>query len=164
MKRNLKLEQHYKQPPEVVWKALTDPALVGRWLMPMEGFRPRKGTRFQLRSPQMMSSWNGVVDCEVLEAEAPRKLVYTFRGQGMDGKPNEDFSTTTVTWTLEPTRTAGGGTVLRLEHTGFEGFKSVLLSFMMGMGWKKKLRDDVADLVEELASDAGAAKKRSSKR
>lgn len=157
MKRDLKLEQFYKEPQDVVWKALTEPALVGRWLMPMEGFRPRKGTRFQFRSPRMMASWNGVVDCEVLDAEAPRKLVYTWRGQGMDGKPNEDFSATTVTWTLEPTRTAGGGTVLRLEHTGFEGLKSVLLSFMMGMDWKKKLRADVADLVQELGASAAAA-------
>jgi len=38
----------------------------------------------------------------------------------------------------------------------------VLLSFMMGMGWKQKLRADVADVVEELAaSGAGAAKKSS---
>jgi uncharacterized protein YndB with AHSA1/START domain len=158
MKRDLKLEQFYKQPQEVVWKALTDPALVGRWLMPVEGFKPRKGTRFQFRSSQMAANWNGVVDCEVLETEAPRKLVYTWRGQNMDGQPG-DFSATTVTWTLEPTRTAGGGTVLRLEHTGFEGFKSVLLSFMLGFGWKKKLRDDVADLVEALASEAGTPKK-----
>lgn len=159
MKRDLKLEQFYKQPQELVWKALTDPALVGRWLMPVEGFKPRKGTRFQFRSPQMGAGWNGVVDCEVLEAEAPRKLIYSWRGQNMDGQPNTDFSATTVTWTLEPTRTAGGGTVLRLEHTGFEGLKSLLLSFVLGMGWKKKLRDDVADIVEALATEAAAPKK-----
>ena len=162
MKRDVKLEQTYPQPVDAVWKALTDPAQVGRWLMPMEGFKPRKGTRFQFRSPRMMASWNGVVDCEVLDAEAPRKLVYTWRGQGMDGQPNADFSATTVTWTLEPG--ADGGTKLRLEHSGFTGIKSVLLSFMMGMDWKKKLRADVADLVEELAQDTAAPKKKSRKR
>ena len=163
MKRDVKLEQFYKQPADVVWKAVTNPELVGQWLMPMQGFKPKKGTRFQFRSPQMAAGWNGVVDCEVLEVEAPRKLVYSWRGQGMDGKPHDDFSPTTVTWTLEPTRTAGGGTVLRMEHTGFQGFKSVLLSFLLGMGWKKKLRDDVAQLVEELASGAGGSAKSSAR-
>lgn len=149
MKRDVKLEQFYKQSADVVWKALTDPKLVGRWLMAPHDFRPRKGTRFQFRSPQTAPGWNGVVDCEVLEVEAPRKLVYSWRGQDPHGDPNP-FSFSTVAWTLEPSRTAGGGTVLRLEHTGFEGFKGVLLSVVMGMGWKKKLRDDVALLVEEL--------------
>ncbi len=157
MKRDVKLEHTYPQPVDTVWKVMTDPARVSQWLMPMEGFKPRKGTRFQFRSPQMGAGWNGVVDCEVLDVEAPRKLVYSWRGQGMDGQPGE-FSMTTVTLTLEPTE--AGGTKLRLEHTGFEGFKSILLSFVMGMGWKKKLRDDVADHAEALTSEAGAPKKK----
>ena len=85
MKRDVKLEQFYKQPADVVWKALTDPKLVGRWLMPLHDFRTRKGTRFQFRSPQKAPGWNGVVDCEVLEVEAPRKLVYSWKGQDDHG-------------------------------------------------------------------------------
>lgn len=162
MKRDVKLEQTYPQPVDTVWKAMTDPARVGQWLMPVEGFKPRKGTRFQFRSPRMVASWNGVVDCEVLEAEAPRKLVYSWRGQDMDGQPHPTFSPTTVTWTLEPLD--GGGTKLRLEHTGFEGMKSILLSFVLGMGWKKMLRDDVADIAEALASEASAPKQKASKK
>jgi uncharacterized protein YndB with AHSA1/START domain len=150
MKRDVKLEQFYHHPMDAVWKGLTDPALVGQWLMPMHGFKPKVGTRFQFRFPKASPGWNGVVDCEVLEVEPGRKLVYSWRGQGNDGEPT-DFSKSTVAWTLEPTRTAGGGTVLRLEHAGFAGLKGVLLSFMMGMGWKKKLRDDLVDLVAGVA-------------
>ncbi len=32
-----------------------------------------------------------------------------------------------------------GGTTLKLDHTGFKGFKLVLVSFIMGMGWKKSV-------------------------
>jgi len=49
----------------------------------------------------------------------------------------------TLAWTLEA---RDGGTRLRLEHTGFQGVGGVLLSFMMGSWWKKKLHTTVVDI------------------
>ena len=92
-------------------------------------FEPRVGHKFQFRAkPQ--PGWNGITVCEVTEVKAPKRLAYTWNN-------TEGTLQTVVRWTLEP---QGAGTKLVLEHDGFEGFKHVLLSFMMGSGWKRMLR------------------------
>ena len=125
MKRNLRFENVYPHPVEKVWRALTDPEALGEWLMKND-FKPELGHKFQFRAdPQR--GWDGVVDCEVLEIDEPRRLAYSWRGGNLDTK---------VTYTLEA---VGNDTRLILEHTGFTGMKGVMVSFMLGMGWKKKL-------------------------
>ncbi|HXE74390.1 MAG TPA: SRPBCC domain-containing protein [Candidatus Xenobia bacterium] len=122
MKRDLSFEAFYPHPPEKVWRALTDREAIQQWLME-NTFEPRVGHKFQFRAkPQ--PGWSGIVDCEVLEFDPPRRLSYTWKNESLDTK---------VTWILEP---APGGTRVRLEHTGFKGFKPVLISFMLGGGWK----------------------------
>jgi uncharacterized protein YndB with AHSA1/START domain len=92
-------------PPEKVWRALTDPALVSKWLMATD-IGAERGRKFTFKS-QPTPWWNGVVDCEVLEVERNQRLRYTWRAPPLD---------TVVTWTL--TKTASG-TRLALEHQGF---------------------------------------------
>jgi uncharacterized protein YndB with AHSA1/START domain len=134
MKRDLRIERTYAHSPERVWRALTDPRALAEWLMAND-FEARVGHTFQFRD-RPRGPWDGIVHCEVVECEAPRRLAYTWRGNtGLD---------TRVTWTLEP---AGAGTRLTLEHTGFEGFGEVLLSFMMGAGWKKMLRKKLEGVI-----------------
>jgi hypothetical protein len=48
---------------------------------------------------------------------------------------------TVVRWTLHA---EGGGTRLVLDHTGFSGLRGLLLSFMLGAGWKKMMRTRLA--------------------
>lgn len=54
---------------------------------------------------------------------------------------------TTVTWTLTP---GDGGTHLLLEHTGFTGLSDAAVSFILGYGWQKFLRNLPA-LLDRLA-------------
>jgi len=125
MKRDLKFEMVYPHPPERVWRALTDSRALAQWLMPND-FAPQLGHEFEFHSkPQ--PGWDGVARCKVIEIEPPRRLAYTWKGGSID---------TVVTFTLEP---VPEGTRLCLEHTGFRGMKAVMVSFVMGSGWKSKI-------------------------
>jgi len=138
MKRDITLECTYDSTPDEVWTALTDPAALSEWLMPVEGFAPQVGQRFLFRT-KPMPGWDGTVACEMLEVDRPRRLAYTWKGGG------NSIPATTVTWILEPTPE---GTRVRLEHTGFSTVPGVLLSFVMGRGWvdilQRRLRDVLA--------------------
>lgn len=134
MKRDLRFQVFYPHPPEKVWKALTDSKLIAKWLMEND-FQPIVGHKFQFKTaPQ--PGFDGIVKCEVLEVDEPHRLSYSWKGGGMD---------TTVTFTLEP---VGEGTRLTLEHTGFTGLKGMMVSFILGSGWKKKiLRKNLLEIV-----------------
>ena len=58
-------------PPEKVWRALTDSAVLASWLMPND-FQPRIGHRFTFRTePVPTHGFDGIVHCEVLELVPP---------------------------------------------------------------------------------------------
>ena len=135
MKRDLHFEETYPFPPERVWRALTDSAAIGDWLMPND-FKPVVGHKFQFRAkPQ--PGWDGIVTCEVIEVEPPRSLAYTWTSNaGLD---------TVVRYTLVP---VAGGTRLTLDHTGFRGAKALMISFMMGSGWKGIVHKHIRAVVE----------------
>lgn len=109
--RSLVLEREVPYPPEKVWRALTEGALMAEWLM-QNDFQPVVGHRFNFRAPPM-PQWNGVVDCEVLAVEPQRRLAYSWNASGAEAAAG---LTTVVTWTLTPTRS---GVLLRLEQSGF---------------------------------------------
>jgi uncharacterized protein YndB with AHSA1/START domain len=142
MKRDVTLECFYESTTDEVWTALTDPDAISEWLMPVEGFAPQVGQRFLFRA-KPMPGWDGTVACEVLEVDRPRRLAYTWKGGG------NAIPATTMTWILEP---APGGTLLRLEHTGFTTLPGVLLSFVMGRGWVDILRRRLKNMVEPTAA------------
>jgi uncharacterized protein YndB with AHSA1/START domain len=106
VKLDVDLDEYLAAPPEKVWKALTDPALLARWLMPND-FEPRVGKRFTF-FPDCPASWEGNVACEVLELVAGERMVWSWQTKGMD-RP------TRVAFELSP---RGAGTRLRLRHTG----------------------------------------------
>lgn len=125
MTRDLKFQAYYEQPRERVWAALTNREAIAAWLMPND-FQPRLGHRFQFRT-KPAPGFNGIVDCEVLEIDPPRRLVYSWVGGGID---------TTVAWTLEED---GKGTRLVLEHKGFRGLHGLFASSVLGKGWKSRM-------------------------
>ncbi|HEY3757145.1 MAG TPA: SRPBCC domain-containing protein [Opitutaceae bacterium] len=109
--QTLIVEKEFPHPPEKVWKALSDPQIMSLWLMEND-FAPNVGRKFKFRAkPQ--PNWNGVVDCEVLAVEPPKRLSYAWGLAGPD--PAAGFQTV-VTWTLAPTT---GGTHVRMEQSGF---------------------------------------------
>lgn len=112
MSETVVLDFEIKSPIERVWHALTDPATLSQWMMFEIGdFKPVVGHPFQFRSPPV-PGWEGMLDGEILEVDAPHRLSYTWVG-GPEGLVVH----TTVTWTL---RHADGVTHLHLEHSGFQ--------------------------------------------
>jgi len=141
MQRDLRFEVVYPHAIEKVWRALTDSRAIAQWLMEND-FEPRLGRKFQFRSkPQ--PGWDGTSHCEVIELDPPRRIAYTWRGGPID---------TVLRITLEP---VAGGTRLVLEHTGFRGFKAVLVSLIMGSGWKRIVNVAIPAVVARW--DGGAA-------
>ncbi|MDD9268183.1 SRPBCC domain-containing protein [Paenibacillus sp. GCM10023248] len=97
----------YTASMEKVWNALTNPAMLAKWIMDND-FKPVVGHKFQFRT-EPTGWWNGIIDCEVLEVNEPHRLSYTWVSGGEN---------TTVTWTLND---SGNGTVvLHLEQSGFQ--------------------------------------------
>jgi uncharacterized protein YndB with AHSA1/START domain len=98
--RSVIVERVVPHPPEKVWRALTQPALIEEWLMKSD-FAPTVGQDFSFSA-----GW-GVVDCQVLTVEPFKTLSYSWAARGLES---------VVTWTLLPT---GAGTRLRMEQSGF---------------------------------------------
>jgi uncharacterized protein YndB with AHSA1/START domain len=118
--------------PETVWKALTDGALMARWMMAPTGFAAVVGTRFTYKT-KPVGAWDGTIHCEVLEVNPQERFSYAWRG-GEDA--NTGYGSrldTVVTWTLAKVAT---GTRLRLVHAGFVTARNDTAFENMSKGWK----------------------------
>jgi uncharacterized protein YndB with AHSA1/START domain len=93
--------------PEKVWRALTDPVLLGEWLLPVLDLKLEAGAAFTFKA-QPQPGWDGIVNCRLLEIEAHRRLSYTWVVDDID---------TVVMFTLTPT---ASGTRLSLVQSGFK--------------------------------------------
>ena len=78
--RSLVIERKMPVSPDKVWRALTQSALMGEWLMKND-FEPVVGHRFTFRADPM-PHWNGVTDCEVLVVEPSKRLSYSWNASG----------------------------------------------------------------------------------
>ncbi len=101
------LEVELPHAPHKIWRALTEPALIAEWLLPAVGLKLEPGAAFVFEAPPQ-PGWDGVVNCRVLEIEAPRKLSYRWVVGDID---------TVVTFTLTPTPS---GTRLSIVQSGFK--------------------------------------------
>lgn len=100
-------ELELRHPPEKVWRALTDPALLSEWLLPAFNLKLEPGAEFTLKT-QAFPGWDGTVKCRFQKIQAQRELSYTWKAMEID---------TVVTFTLTPTPT---GTRLVLVQAGFK--------------------------------------------
>lgn len=142
MKRNIKLEWFYPHPPQLVWECLTSSELIAQWLMEND-FKLQKGHKFQFRA-KPMPGWSGVVDCEIKEIIEHKKLSYSW----LSGpRPGEIKIRTMVTWLLSEEK---NGTRLVLEHTGFEGLNGLMVSYILGSGWKGKISEAFAKVLDKM--------------
>jgi uncharacterized protein YndB with AHSA1/START domain len=104
---SLSFEFDLPHAPGKVWRALTDPALLEEWLLPVVGLELEPGAEFRFHAPPQ-PGWDGTVDCRLLEIDAQRKLRYSWIVGDID---------TVVTFTLAPT---ASGTRLSLVQSGFK--------------------------------------------
>jgi uncharacterized protein YndB with AHSA1/START domain len=143
--QSIVVEYDLPEPPEKVWRALTEPQLLARWLMPND-IKPVVGHHFTFRAPPV-PGWDGTVHCEVLVVEPHRLLRYSWRGGSDNIKEYGALLDTVATWTLTPT--AAGGTHLRLDHDGFplESFAFTA----MNKGWRGKVAERITQVLAETA-------------
>ena len=103
-KWTLVLVRELRQPPGMVWQALTDPAQLREWA-PFDADRPL-ATAGTVTLSTVGTPTPQVSECTVKRAEAPKLLEYSWGGSDLR-------------WELEP---VGNGTRLTLWHNIDRGF------------------------------------------
>jgi glyoxylase I family protein len=107
---------YIKAAPEVIWDALTKPEWTKRYgYAPLVEYQLRPGGAFRAHTNEGMKAFgmpDVVIDGRVLEADAPRKLVQTWRMLMDPAMAAEGF--TRLTYEIEPVR--GGVARLTVTH------------------------------------------------
>ncbi len=165
MTRTIRLKKFYPYKPELLWQAVTDANLLGQWFMGND-IEPIEGHEFTFRmAPQ--KGWDGITYCTITEIDNLHKIAYTYQGfasgektlacagihsEIADSAAKGIFAEldTILKFTLEPTC---GGTILKMEQSGYKGLKMVIVSLVMGMGWKKQLFKKLPAVLEKMNLD-----------
>jgi uncharacterized protein YndB with AHSA1/START domain len=134
--RSISLEYDLPHAPEKVWRALTDPALISEWLLPVFDLQLEPGAEFRLET-QPYPGWDGTVSCRFLEIEPQRKLSYAWTVPFLD---------TVVTFTLTAT---ASGTHLSIVQSGFKPEQKQEFGGAR-YGWKM-MGDKLVDLLGRLS-------------
>ncbi len=117
----IKKEKLFPYTPEKLWKAMTDAEALSSWLM-LTDFKAELNYSFYFKSPDGVT-----ITGEVLEIILLKKLVYSWKREGLP-RP------TTVTWSFLEMQ---DGTLLRLEHDGFDEVTLALFNAHIA-GWDSK--------------------------
>jgi uncharacterized protein YndB with AHSA1/START domain len=96
-------------PLSKVWKAITEPGQIEKWLMPPENFKLEEGNEFTMTGRNKEKT---VIPhfCKIIEIIPEKKLSYTWAVEDM-------LSETLVTYELEE---QDGNTKLTLSHSGWD--------------------------------------------
>ena len=144
-RQDIVVDEVFPHAPEVVWKTLTTPALMGRWLaMTATGFEATKGKRFTYQTTPA-GEWDGVIQCEVLDVIPNQRLAYAWKGGHEANVGYGSRLETVVTWTLTKVE---GGTRLHLVHSGFVRPTNDTAFKNMSAGWTK-----VVATIEAIAAE-----------
>ena len=150
--RTIRVDEFLPHPPAKVWRALTDSALMGRWLMPND-FKLEIGHTFTFQgTPQPKAGFGGTGHSEVLDFETERMLKISWCADPDDASELDS----TVTFVLE---SEGTGTRLFLVHDGFDPEDSYQVAGrrLMGGGWPRIVKGIGAVIAEsEREVQAGA--------
>ncbi len=163
MERTIRLTSFLPYKPEAIWEALTNAPTLGKWFMEND-IKPELGYEFTFRmAPQ--KGWDGITHCQVIELEPLQKIAYTYRGTasgektlacaGIHSETADKVAKgifaeldTVLQFTLEPNC---GGTLVKMQHSGYRGLKMVIISLVMEMGWKKQLKKKLPALLAKMA-------------
>lgn len=114
-------EVYIRATPDQVWRALTESEFTKQYYYGNtveSDWKP--GSPMVYRNPDGTES----IVCDVVEVDAPRRLVHTFFFPGTDESPSR------CTWTIEP---RGAASLLTLVHDEFDGETSTYRS--VAHGW-----------------------------
>jgi uncharacterized protein YndB with AHSA1/START domain len=145
MKADIDFTVVYPHPVERVWAALTSADALAAWLMPND-FEASPGHRFTFRT-KPAPGFDGIVRCQVLELDPPRRMVWSWQGGQID---------TTVTFTLE--RAGQDRTSLRMHQTGFDGLGAQLTRRILAGGYPRILGQLLPAYLDRLAASEKAEK------
>ncbi|MEX2142161.1 MAG: SRPBCC domain-containing protein [Pirellulales bacterium] len=140
----IRKERFYPHPPEDVWAAISDAHALAEWLEP-NNHQPVVGHKFQFRCDANFCGC-GRTECEVLEADPPRRLVWSWvhvPKNPSDPRPEP----MTIAWTLTP---KDDGTLLILEHTGAEHV-TWLTRNLMRIGWGVMMKRMIPRILKQVA-------------
>jgi len=165
MERTIKIKRYLPYTLPQVWQAVTDSRLLGKWFMEND-FEPKLGYEFTFHRPPQ-KGWDGITYCQVTELEPQKLIAYTYRGTataektlacaGIHSEMADSMGKgifTELDTVLRFTLTSDcRGSCLELEHSGYKGFKLVIVSFVMGMGWKRLLRRKLPLVLEQIAKE-----------
>ncbi len=132
--------EEFPYAPPQVWRALTEPRLMAKWMMPSD-FKPVVGHEFTMQGvPVPAVNFSGIVLAKVLELVDAKRLKISWT----DDQRSVDW---TVTWSLEP---IAGGTRLTLVHDGFDlsSARQQMSYKVMGGGWVPMTRR-IGDVLRE---------------
>jgi uncharacterized protein YndB with AHSA1/START domain len=102
-------EVYIRATPEQVWRSITESEFTRRYYYGNDVISDwTPGSPLVYRNPDGTDA----ISCEIIEADAPRRLVHSFHFPGTDEKPSR------VTWTIEP---RGEASLLVLTHDEFDG-------------------------------------------
>lgn len=132
---SITVEDVFPHAPEVIWKTLTNGALMTRWMMAPTGFTPQLGARFTF-STTPAGAWDGTIHCQITDLVPNQKLAYSWRGGHEANVGYGSRLDTLVTWTLAPFET---GTRLRMVHSGFVMPRNDSTFNNLGNGWQQVL-------------------------
>lgn len=149
MSDGIYLDEFLPHPPAKVWRAITEPDLIGRWLMPND-FKLEVGHRFTFQGvPMPAAGFGGTGHSEVLGFEPEKMLRLAWRAAPDDPSTLDS----TLTFTLEA---EGTGTRLFLAHEGFDSGDPYQAAArrIMGGGWAG-IPGRISQVVAELSAELG---------
>ncbi|MDM4763693.1 SRPBCC domain-containing protein [Galbitalea sp. SE-J8] len=133
-------------PPETVWTAITEPALISRWFGRAEFDGSGAGALGTL-------SWDDrePIPVRIESVDAPRSISYRWSNDDAGVAPAESrFDRSTVfTFTLDA---SGDGTLLTVVETGFETTSEPVADLELHrQGWDSEL-DELISLLADLGA------------
>jgi len=134
------VERIYNAAIEKVWKALTDRNQMKQWYFDLAEFKPEKGFKFSFIAGEDEKKY--LHECEVLVADPPNKLSYSWR--------YPDYAGYSVV-TFELFNEGDKKTRVKLSHQGIDSFPKDDPDFTLGSftkGWNSLLGDSLKKYVE----------------